>query len=295
MLPADLPGRAHCRAAPRSAAPRRAARGAVRAVARRAVALLGTVAAVVLLTGPPALGDAGPPPGTPTATTFEGLPTVGALFPLGTAAGHTCTASVVDSPGGNLLLTAAHCLAGPGTGVRFVPMYHDGQAPFGVWTVLRTYVHPSWLASQDPRHDYAFAVVAPKRLRHGRLVELQDAVGANRLLAHQAEYRMVRVVGYPISPGEEPVSCRNRSYEEAGYPAFDCHGYVEGTSGGPWLVRAGYGAAGVVGLIGGLHQGGCLEYTSYSPPLDIDTVQTYLRAVAGAPADLLPEPGPDDC
>lgn len=264
-----------------------------RAAGQRAVAIVSAVTVVVLLISGLALAAVGPPPGTPTATSFTGLPTVGAVFPAGTAAGHTCTASVVDSPHGNLVLTAAHCLAGAGTGVQFAPMYHDGQAPYGVWTVLRAYVPSAWRANQDPHHDYAFLVVAPK-LQDGRLVQVQDVVGGNLLLHQPAQQRVVRVIGYPTD-GDQPVSCRNRSYDESGFPAFDCHGYPEGTSGGPWLVRDGHGGTGVVGLIGGLHQGGCVEYTSYSPTFDDDTFATYWRAVTGAPADSLPVPGGDGC
>src|SRR5215475_272634 len=37
--------------------------------------------------------------------------TVGPLFANGTAVAHGCTASVLDSPGHNLILTAAHCVS----------------------------------------------------------------------------------------------------------------------------------------------------------------------------------------
>lgn len=44
---------------------------------------------------------------------------------------HFCTASVVDSPSGDVIATAAHCLSGNAKDLEFVPMYHDGQAPYG--------------------------------------------------------------------------------------------------------------------------------------------------------------------
>src|SRR5260370_12664091 len=56
-----------------------------------------------------------PPPGTPSATLFNGVPTVGALFfTTNGGATHFCTATVVDSTHENLVLTPAHCLD-PGT------------------------------------------------------------------------------------------------------------------------------------------------------------------------------------
>src|SRR5215469_15289617 len=67
--------------------------------------------------------------------------TVGALFtvtPSGELGTHFCTASVVDSPAGNLLVTAAHCMNGrTAKDVAFVPGYSRGQEPFGAWTVSR--------------------------------------------------------------------------------------------------------------------------------------------------------------
>src|SRR6516162_6297864 len=65
---------------------------------------------------------------------FAGTPAVGALFT--TSAGklgrHFCTASVVNSPAGDLVITAAHCVSGT-SNVAFVPGYDRGATPYGVW------------------------------------------------------------------------------------------------------------------------------------------------------------------
>jgi hypothetical protein len=50
-----------------------------------------------------------------------------------------------------------------------------------------------------------------------------------------------------------------------------------------------------VGLIGGLHQGGCSPVTSYSSPLGAPARRAYLRAAAGARGDIVPPAGPDGC
>jgi len=126
------------------------------------VALLASLAAILALSAPSAQADPVAPPGTPTAVTFDGVPSVGAIFDHGLTKAHGCSASVVRSPGRDLVLTAAHCVSGTGAGMLFVPGYLDGNTPYGVWTVQRAWVSPTWVASQDPHNDYAFLQVAPQ-------------------------------------------------------------------------------------------------------------------------------------
>lgn len=230
--------------------------------------------------------------GMPTARQVRSIPTVGAVFlpsVLGSARltgqPHYCTGSVVHSPGHDLVLTVAHCMVGTGVGYEFVPGYHDGQAPYGVWSVVRTYLNPAWIVSQDPQHDYAFLQVAPL---NGRNIE--DLTGANRLGDAPAAGRKVTVDGYLVGVNDRPITCRNRVYETDGYPSFDCAGFADGTSGGPWL--AGHS---VVGVIGGLHQGGCTPSTSYTSAFGADTRIDWQRAIAGGLGDLAPVPGSDGC
>ncbi len=66
---------------------------------------------------------------TPPAPANPAASPVGALFADGS---HFCTASVVHSEAGDLVLTAAHCVR---DGMTFAPGYHDGVTPFGMWTV----------------------------------------------------------------------------------------------------------------------------------------------------------------
>jgi hypothetical protein len=51
----------------------------------------------------------------------------------------------------------------------------------------------------------------------------------------------------------------------------------------------------IVGLIAGLHQGGCDPYTSYSPPLGSRARAVYRRATMGTKPDVAPRAGSDDC
>jgi hypothetical protein len=230
--------------------------------------------------------------GIPTATRFDGIPTAGALF-HGLANPHFCTASVVDSPRRSLILTAAHCVRGRGTDIQFVPMYHDGLKPFGVWTASATYVDARWISGQDPRFDYAFLTLAPI-VWHGKLANVQDVVGANKLVVDRGFGLQVRVIGYPRGINDKPITCNNRTYDHLGYPGFDCHGYVGGTSGGPFLIQDA-GRYDVNGVIGGLHQGGCLESISYTSYFDASTQRLYDLASSGAPGSVLPAPGGAGC
>ena len=102
----------------------------------------------------------GPPPGTPNAATFDGVPTVGALFYTTGSGRHFCTASVVDSDTENIVITAAHCVYGSrySTNLEFVPGYRDGRQPYGAWAVRAIVVASGWRRSHNP--DLDFAVVA---------------------------------------------------------------------------------------------------------------------------------------
>lgn len=99
----------------------------------------------------------------PASRATSGVPEVGALFANPASDEHNCTASVVDSPAGDLLLTAAHCVSGSAAGMMFAPGDRDGVVPYGRWIVSGVQLAPGWLKSQDPREDYAFLTVAPSR------------------------------------------------------------------------------------------------------------------------------------
>ena len=260
-------------------------------------ALASALAATLAATGLPAGADvagatATAPPGTPTARSFAGTPTVGPLFPPGSAT-HTCTASVVASAVGDLLITATHCIAGDAKGYTFSPGYHDGVAPYGSWTVVGAYASPQWVRRRSPRFDVAFLVVAPQR-RRGRLRQIQAVTGADRLGTAPAPGTRVTVPAYPVGRDDRPLTCTARVTERAGYPAFDCTPYVDGTSGAPWLWRGPRGWT-VVGVIGGLYQGGCEPWTSYSAPFGPDTLRTYAATVRGARTTTFPGPESDGC
>jgi V8-like Glu-specific endopeptidase len=249
------------------------------------------------------------PASTATAPTRAAVPatpaippassaTVGALFAPGQSS-HFCTADVVDSPRGDVIVTAAHCLTGSGSGLRFVPGYGpSGTGPAGSWTVTGAYADPAWLSDQDIQHDYAFLTVAPADATSGGRT-LQAAVGAaDRLSPATIIGQSVELFGYPAGSHDPQITCSTRVSStpdgDSGAPTVACPGFRGGTSGSPWIQR-GPGGDRLVGLVGGLHQGGCSDDISHSPVLDATATAVLARAVAGAPSDTLPVPDDDGC
>jgi V8-like Glu-specific endopeptidase len=229
----------------------------------------------------------------PVSHTSSGASQIGALYPNGSTRQHDCTASVVESPGGNTLITAAHCVSGSASGMVFAPGERGGTEPYGRWSVTAVHLAPSWVAGQDPDVDVAFLTVARRRI-HGRLTDIQRVTGGYRLGGTARRGELVTVTGYPLGTTNDPVTCRATTYFTREYPTFDCRGYVEGTSGGPWLHASTRGLE-VVGVIGGLRQGGCVDSTSYSSPLGEAANVAYLRASKGVASDEAPVPNSDGC
>ncbi|MGV9265714.1 trypsin-like serine peptidase [Kitasatospora sp. NPDC003701] len=228
----------------------------------------GPATATPTATPPVALGTTAVAPVTPESTT------VGALFSGAVAAGnHFCTASVLHSTTGNLLLTAAHCLSST-AGVTFAPGYRDGTAPYGTWRVTAIHTTTGWSRDGDQDEDFAILETASNG---GRRIE--DVVGANQLGTDEPFGATVRLYGYPGGT-EDPVLCTNTTGRQSAYQrVVDCPDYPGGTSGGPWISTT---TGHVVGAIGGYQQGGDSPDTSYSAYFDHTIAALYKEAVEAA-------------
>jgi hypothetical protein len=191
---------------------------------------------------------------------------VGGLFvrTLGLTVPHPfCTASVINSARGNLLITAAHCLGKvPVSQMVFIPYYHDGTSPFGEYRVTSQAFPRHWFPGGDVRQDYAFLTVGGN---------VQARAGAEQLGTSDPLPRSARLEGYSLDGG--PVVCTGRpaSVVRAGTRQlrFGCPGFADASSGGPFLTRISKksGLGTITGVIGGYQQGGSSPSVSYSSPL----------------------------
>jgi V8-like Glu-specific endopeptidase len=210
---------------------------------------------------------------------------VGALFVRAAGGNHFCTASVVSSPGKDLLVTAAHCING-GKGSKgyrsdivFIPDYRDGQEPFGVWTPAKLLVARQWADSSDPDYDVGFVVLRPHDHQN-----IEEVLGANRLGTDLGYQYLVHVTGYPAS-SSAPISCVNwTSRFSSTQLQFACGGYTGGTSGSPWVIRFNPRSrtGTIVGVIGGYQEGGATPSISYSVRIGPAIQQLYRQAKAAS-------------
>ncbi len=257
------------------------------------LALLGLIALIAVVIGvtlsPPAR----------SSTTVSGhvaaygqTSMVGALFSLtstGQLQNHFCTASVVDSPTGDLVVTAAHCMENQHAGqVAFVPDYSAGHKPYGVWTVTQVIEDHRWQKSGDPDDDFAFLVVT----QAGNGIPVEDLTGGETLGIGESADRQVKVAGYPDT-ADTMVSCENTvvAFSPTQFQ-FDCDGFTDGTSGSPLLAEGvPVGATGeaatdgvdmVVGVIGGYEQGGYTASVSYAARFSEELAALYQRAELAA-------------
>ena len=245
-------------------------------------ALVTTVLAVIAtVLGAALIPAAGTAARVPAPTDRVRSPAVGALFTTqsGHLASHFCSASVVDSPSGDLVLTAAHCMAGrSGSPVVFVPGYSHGKAPFGIWTVTRVIADSSWQSAADPDDDFAFLAVG----RAGSSARLQDLTGAEAVGVEVPAGQVVTVTGYP-SDLDQPISCAGNAISFSSTQLeFACDGYTDGTSGAPFLagVLSPGGPGLVIGVIGGYEQGGLTPSVSYAARFGQNMAELYQTAVA---------------
>jgi V8-like Glu-specific endopeptidase len=204
-----------------------------------------------------------PPKGIPKAVPFSGVPTTGALFGTTGSKTHFCTAAVVNSTAGDLVVTAAHCVDPNGLvgNIAYVPEYHNGKSPYGAWAVRTITVAAGWQQSHDPDLDFAFLAVGA-----AGDAKIQARTGGLKVGYTRWYRETIEVVGYNDTAAE-PVRCLTKSFKfRTGQMEFYCHGFWAGTSGAPWIIgyNAKTGGGTVFGVIGGYEEGGDYEWASYS-------------------------------
>ncbi len=213
----------------------------------------------------PQLNTSGTPrPGSPAAFT-------GALFEGGVQGDHFCTATVVHSPGKNMIVTAGHCLlAGKpgGGGAVFAPAYANGGAPYGAWTIEEVFEDTRWSEDSDDDYDLAFARLAPDA--SGRNIE--DVTGAATLDTTGRSGEEITVTGYPADR-KVPRTCTASAIRETPTEQrFDCADFPGGTSGSAWLAKDGK----IIGIL----TGGDTDDVSTSTILGEYAATLYAKATA---------------
>lgn len=248
------------------------------------VAALVLALLVPVACGRPDVQVAASPTSTATALPVAPVASIGAVF-LGGGPLHTCTGSILHSRTGDLVLTAAHCLA-DGVDAVFVPGFADTAAPADNWHLDTVYLDPRWVSAQDPLADFAIARVS--RAAGGAIEAVAGA--ALTLGSAPGAGTPVSVTGYPLGEGGGAVGCSARTDIVENFPTLRCGGLVDGTSGAPWVD-----GTTVTGVTGGREAGGCDGGVSYSSPFDGAVVALLTRAEAGGPGDAAPNTYSADC
>ena len=201
-----------------------------------------------------------------TTSAVEGVDTgVSTLFPnrangtvyrrirdRGRFGGYQCSGSVIDSPAGDVVLTAGHCVIDPESGAQarwivFEPGYREEDAPFGVFAATSFVTTPEWSSTAgtsdpDEAGDLAMLVLAPNT-KTGQSVEA--TVGALAIAFEQSREQTYTQWGYP---GESPYNGEilyshttpyagvDPFYPPAVRPIKIASDFTAGASGGPWTI-----------------------------------------------------------
>ncbi|MCX5201641.1 trypsin-like serine protease [Streptomyces sp. NBC_00237] len=256
----------------------------------RSVAVAGSLALMTLVSacgGPvasaPRLDPGTSPVPQKSAAVIDYPPFIGVLVD---GKEHWCTASVVDSPKGNIVATAAHCVyevdsSEPRT-ISFAPGFSGqgaGKQPYGSWKVRSVQVDERWQEQEDDPYDFAFLALEPDE--QGRNV--QEVVGAAGLDWESGTERQVTVVGYPDpdhNPDNRPVTCTTDSTADKDLPGMvrmECAGFWNGTSGSPWLT--GYRGPDRPGRLIGVLSGGDTDAESTAALFGPPAKALYQRAL----------------
>jgi V8-like Glu-specific endopeptidase len=166
--------------------------------------------------------------------------TVGKVFytkPSTGLPGYKCSASALNTPSLQLVITAGHCVheGAGGTWMRdwtFVPQYRNGAAPHGTFAAKQFRSFDAWMNSSDRRRDVGVTTTWPL---NGR--KLVNVVGGMGLSWNFPQAVPVTTLAYPsnFNGGEIQQWCQGTTRAVSdGRIELACNN-GPGASGGPWL------------------------------------------------------------
>lgn len=161
-----------------------------------------------------------------------------------------CSATVVTSGSGSLLVTAGHCAYDverqvAAANLAFAPGYARNSLPYGVWSVTHLIVDKEW-ARGKLDHDYAMMRTAEPP----SIGTLQALVGSRGIGFNQARKQRLQAFGYPAKgkpayDGDKLVRCESGylpdPYKSGGPRSrgMRCD-QQQGSSGGGWVAKHEY-------------------------------------------------------
>ncbi|MBF4617560.1 serine protease [Clavibacter sp. VKM Ac-2873] len=174
-------------------------------------------------------------------------PFVGVLFYVAGGRDHACTASVVDTPTGDTIATAAHCLADRRTGAAttlatFIPGAQGATAPHGIWPVRVAAVSSAWTASGRASDDAGFARVSgPAGEVLAASVGAAEPVFGTPLVPATGQAPSLAILGYPTAGSATAAleACEGRPQHAAGGETSLPCALGKGAAGAPVLTFTG--------------------------------------------------------
>lgn len=165
-----------------------------------------------------------------------------------------CSATAINSPTRQLVLTAGHCVnSGPENGrravwsnfIEFVPAYSGGVAPFGVFVARsdKVFAPKQWTKHGNPDYDLGAFLTKP----NAEGVNVADAVGGGATIALDLPRdQKFFTFGYPgetkwMQGCQSPyIGDDTLTFPFSGPPTMGikCH-WAPGASGGGWLIENG--------------------------------------------------------
>ncbi len=179
----------------------------------------------------------------------------GLLVKNGPNGSSQCSASVLNSPSGTLILTAAHCVGreagyvgAAGQQWRFRPAWNSQPADdysTSVWQSVRAWVPPAF-ADVGNNQFSDIAIIELALDARGRTIQEAAGAGLTPEFDPSAPFRRLTMYGYPGRASGLQFVCRDSQIQRQGAPANrrgtrlwspNC-ATGPGSSGGPWADPA---------------------------------------------------------